>query len=204
MEYFETFDWNPDERIIQKAVKILQNNGIGIIPTDSIYAFVCDIHNKKGLEKICKIIGKKPEKANLSIIFRDLKNITDFTIPFDTATYKLIKRNFPGPFTFILKANNSIPRFFPSNRKTIGIRIPDNKITQAIVEHNGHPLIASSVHAEDQIIDYLTDPEEIHNRFQHQVDFIIAAGNGGNVPSTVVDLTEDQPVIIRQGKGELI
>lgn len=204
MEFFETFEWNPDGRIITEVSKRLNNGEIGIIPTDTIYAIVCGLNNKRGIERICKLIGKKPEKANLSVIFPDLKNISEYTQPFSTPVYKTLKRNFPGPFTFILKANSNIPKLFLTNRKTLGIRIPDNKIPLLISQELGSPLISTSVHSEDEILDYHTDPEEIMNTFYNQVDFMVSSGSGGNIPSTVVDLTEDEPVIIRQAKGELI
>ena len=204
MEYFETYPWNPDNRIINEVVIRLNKGDIGIIPTDSIYAIVCHLSNKRGIERICKLVGKKPEKANLSVIFADLKNISEYTQTFDTSTYKILKRNLPGPFTFILHANSKIPKLFLNNRKTLGIRIPDNKITQILIEHIGFPLIATSVHSEDEILDYITDPEEINRSFIGKVDFMISAGAGGNEPSTVIDLCEGEPIIIRQGKGELV
>ncbi|MBX2985136.1 MAG: threonylcarbamoyl-AMP synthase [Bacteroidia bacterium] len=204
MEYFETFEWNPDNRIIEEVSKRLENGEIGIVPTDTIYAIVCGLNNKRGIERICKLIGKKPEKANLSVIFPDLKNISEYTQSFSTSVYKILKRNLPGPFTFILKANSNIPKLFLNNRKTLGIRIPDNKITIKLTETLGYPLVSTSVHSEDEILDYQTDPTEIESNFSDKVDFMIASGSGGNIPSTVIDLTEDVPIIIRQAKGELV
>ncbi len=204
MVHFETYEWNPDDRMLQKAADILKNNGIGIIPTDTVYAIICDINSKKGLEKLCKLQNLKPEKINLSIIFKDLKNISDYCQPFDTKTYKILKRHFPGPFTFILKANQKIPKFFPNNRKTIGIRIPDHKVTHALVHLLGTPMITNSVHSNDAILDYITDPYDILNTFEHTVDFFIDAGHCGNIPSTVVDLSAEEPILIREGKGELL
>ena len=204
MEYFETFEWNPDNRIIEEVSKRLENGEIGIVPTDTIYAIVCGLNNKRGIERICKLIGKKPEKANLSVIFPDLKNISEYTQSFSTSVYKILKRNLPGPFTFILKANSNIPKLFLNNRKTLGIRIPDNKITIKLTETLGYPLVSTSVHSEDEILDYQTDPTEIESNFSDKVDFMIASGSGGNIPSTVIDPTEDVPIIIRQAKGELV
>ncbi|MCZ2129038.1 MAG: threonylcarbamoyl-AMP synthase [Bacteroidia bacterium] len=204
MEYFETFEWNPDNRIIEEVSKRLENGEIGIVPTDTIYAIVCGLNNKRGIERICKLIGKKPEKANLSVIFPDLKNISEYTQSFSTSVYKILKRNLPGPFTFILKANSNIPKLFLNNRKTLGIRIPDNKITIKLTETLGYPLVSTSVHSEDEILDYQTDPTEIESNFSDKVDFMIASGSGGNIPSTVIDLSEDVPIIIRQAKGELV
>ncbi|MCK9480806.1 MAG: L-threonylcarbamoyladenylate synthase [Bacteroidia bacterium] len=204
MDFFETYEWNPDNRILNEVIKRLQNGEIGIIPTDSIYALVCHLNNKKGIERICKIVGKKPEKANLSVIFHNLKNISEYTQPFSTSVYKILKRNFPGPFTFILKANSNIPKLFLSNRKTIGIRIPDNKVALSLCEMLDFPLVSTSVHSEDEILEYQTDPEEILQTFHDKIDFMISTGSGGNLPSTVVDLTEDEPILIREGKGVLI
>lgn len=204
MDFFETYEWNPDNRILNEVIKRLQNGEIGIIPTDSIYALVCHLNNKKGIERICKIVGKKPEKANLSVIFHNLKNISEYTQPFSTSVYKILKRNFPGPFTFILKANSNIPKLFLSNRKTIGIRIPDNKVALSLCEMLDFPLVSTSVHSEDEILEYQTDPEEILQTFHDKIDFMISTGSGGNLPSTVVDLTEYEPILIREGKGVLI
>lgn len=202
MEYIEINEWNADSRSIELCVNLLNNGAVGILPTDSIYAFVCLLNNKKGIEQICKIVGKKPEKANLSLIFHDFKNISEYTQPFSTSTFKILKKYLPGPYTFILKANSEIPNFFLSNKKTIGFRIPDNEITQKILKNLDFPLVVASVHSEDEIIDYLTEPEEIYTTFQNKVDFIVSGGTGGNIPSTVVDLTNGYPELIREGKGE--
>jgi tRNA threonylcarbamoyl adenosine modification protein (Sua5/YciO/YrdC/YwlC family) len=201
---FETFEWNPDQRVIDEAVSALSGNQIGIIPTDSVYSIICSIQNKRGIEAICKLLGKKPEKANLSVIFRDLKDVSLFTTPFSTSVYKVMKRNLPGPFTFILKANSEVPKLFLSNRKTIGIRIPEHNIPLEICKALNQPLVCASVHSDDEIQEYLTEAEEIYENFENKVDFIITTQHIGNSPSTVVDLTENEPVVIRQGKGELI
>jgi tRNA threonylcarbamoyl adenosine modification protein (Sua5/YciO/YrdC/YwlC family) len=203
-KFFETFEWNPDQRIIAEAVSSLSQNEIGIIPTDSVYSVICALQNKRGIETICKLLGKKPEKANLSVIFKDMKDVSAFTMPFSTSAYKTMKRNLPGPFTFILKANSEVPKLFLNNRKTIGIRIPEHSIPIEICKTLDQPLVCASVHSEDEIQEYLTESEEIFEAFDNKVDFIITTQHTGNSPSTVVDLTENEPIIIRQGKGELI
>lgn len=202
MEYWETYEWNPNTKVIADASERLKNGEVGILPTDTIYALVCALNNRKGLERICRILNKKPEKANLSIIVPNLKNISDYTLPFSTPVYKILKRYLPGPYTFILRANSKIPKHFLNNRKTLGIRIPDNAITLKVCEYLEMPLISGSIHSEDEILDYITDPDEISYTFQHQVDFMISGGSGGNNPSTVIDLSEDTPEVIRLGKGE--
>lgn len=204
MEYLETYEWNPDARMIQQAAQMLKQGEIGIIPTDTIYAFVCLIDNKKGIERICKLVGKKPEKANLSVIFNDLKHISDYTRTFDTPTFKILKRNLPGPFTFVMNAGNKIPKLFLNNKKTLGIRIPNHIIPQQLCEMTQSPLIVSSVHSEDEVLDYLTDPYDIKLYFENDVDFLINTGVVGNTPSTVVDLTQSEPQILRQAKGDLL
>jgi tRNA threonylcarbamoyl adenosine modification protein (Sua5/YciO/YrdC/YwlC family) len=194
---------NPQERLLSKAVEVLQKGGIIIMPTDTIYAWACDAFNNKAIENLCRILGKKPEKANLSMICYDLSNLADYTMPINTATYKLIKKALPGPYTFILNASSRVPKIFKSNKKTIGIRIPDNQIAREIVALLGHPILCASIHSEDEIVEYITDPDEIDAIFEKQADLIIDGGMGDNIPSTVVDLTGTEPVLIRQGKGEV-
>jgi tRNA threonylcarbamoyl adenosine modification protein (Sua5/YciO/YrdC/YwlC family) len=201
MEYWETYEWNPNTKVIADVVARLKDGQVGIVPTDTIYALVCALDNKKGLERICRILNKKPEKANLSIIVPNLKNISDYTLPFSTPVYKVLKRFLPGPYTFILKANSKIPKFFLNNRKTLGIRMPNNAITLQICDLLAMPLIAGSIHSEDEILDYITDPDEISFTYENLVDFMLSGGAGGNNPSTVVDLCDDTPALIRLGKG---
>lgn len=193
---------NPPERAISKVVEVLRSGGVIIYPTDTVYSFGCDIQHPKAMEKVARLKGLKPGKAHFSLIFYDLSQLSEFTQQIDTATFKILKRALPGPFTFILNASNAIPKIFQSNKKTVGIRIPDNNIPRAIVNELGHPIIAASVHDEDEIVDYTTDPELIHEKFKKQVDIVIHGGNGDNAASTVVDLTGDHPEVIREGKGD--
>jgi tRNA threonylcarbamoyl adenosine modification protein (Sua5/YciO/YrdC/YwlC family) len=194
---------NPNYRQISKIIEILEKGGIIIYPTDSVYGMGCDIHNRKAVDKIARIKGIKSDKANFSIICHSLSQLSDYTRPISNVVFKLMKKNLPGPFTFILKANNKVPDIFQSNKKTVGIRIPNNNIVLEIVKEFGSPLLTTSVHDEDEIIEYTTDPELIHENFGEVVDVVIDGGYGQNVPSTVVDCTEEEPVIIRQGIGVL-
>lgn len=170
-----------------------------IIPTDSIYALACDLHNKKGIDQMCKLLGKKPNKVNFSLICRDLSNISEYTRQIPNPIYKLMKRLLPGPFTFILNANSNVGRLFKSNKKTVGIRVPDNQIVSAIVDALGNPLVSSSIHSEDEIQEYLTEPEEIEEVWKHKVEWIIDGGAGSNMGSTVLDCTSDEPTVVREG-----
>lgn len=194
---------NPQERLISKAAEIVTSGGVIIFPTDTIYALGCDAFNNKAIERVCRILGKKPEKANLSLICRDLSNLSEFTTPITTSIFKLMKKSLPGPFTFILDANSNVPRIFKTNKKTVGIRVPDNVICQAILERLEHPMVSSSIHSEDGILDYITDPEEIYERYEKLTDAVIDGGPGGNKPSTVVDCTGGEPEVIREGLGVL-
>jgi len=195
---------NPDLRRINKVVEILKNDGIIIYPTDTVYALGCDIYNHKAMEKIAKIKNLDLNKAHLSFVCRDLSHLSDFTKPLNNTIFKLIKKNTPGPFTFILEANNEVPKNFRKNKKTVGIRVPNNKIVQEIIKQLGHPILSTSLLSDDDILEYLTDPELIYEKYKKIVDIVIDGGIGGIVPSTVVDLTNDEIEIIREGKGELI
>lgn len=197
----EIFPHNIDMRKMKQVVDCLRNGGLVIYPTDTVYGLGCDIFNKEAVEKICRIKKVKIEKINFSFICNDLSHISDYTMNVDNATYKLMKRCLPGPFTFILKANNSIPKLFKNNKKTIGIRVPDNDIARMIVAELGNPIITTSVHHEDDIIDYITDANAIYERYENLVDIVIDGGVGGYKPSTVIDCTEDEPFIVRQGIG---
>lgn len=194
---------NPDKRKIAQVVECLRSGGVVIYPTDTVYGLGCDIYQSRAIERICRMKGVKPEKANLSFICNDLSHISEFTLNVDTPTYKLMRRLLPGPFTFILKANNSVPKLFKNNKRTVGIRVPDNAIARDIVQELGHPIVSTSIHHDDDIIEYITDPEMIFEQYGHLVDIVIDGGIGGLDPSTVVDCTQDEPVILRQGKGEL-
>jgi tRNA threonylcarbamoyl adenosine modification protein (Sua5/YciO/YrdC/YwlC family) len=194
---------NPNEKVIQQVVDVLTKGGIIIYPTDTVYGMGCDISNSKAIEKICKIRGIKPEKANFSFICYDLSHISDFTRQIDNETYRVIKKALPGPFTFIFNANKNVPKLLSSNKKTVGIRVPDNTIARAIVKMLGNPIISTSIHDDDEIIEYSTDPELIHEKYQDIVDLVIDGGYGDNEPSTIVDCSEGDFEIIRQGKGDL-
>lgn len=193
----------PDPRQIAKVVEVLRDGGVIIYPTDGVYAFGCDITKSKAVERVARLKGIKPEKADFSFVFADLSHLTDYTRPVDTPVYKLMKSCLPGPYTFILNANNSIPKLFKNNKRTIGIRIPDNNICRELARELGNPLISSSVHDEDEIVEYTTDPELIHERYRDQVDMVVDGGYGLNTPSTVIDCTGAEPVLIRQGAGEV-
>jgi len=194
---------NPNEKVIQQVVDILKKGGIIIYPTDTVYGMGCDIRNSKAIEKICKISGIKPEKANFSFICYDLSHISDFTRQIDNETYRVIKKALPGPFTFIFNANKNVPKLLSSNKKTVGIRVPNNTIARTIVKILGNPIISTSIHDDDEIIEYSTDPELIHEKYEDIVDLVIDGGYGHNEPSTIVDCSEGEFEIIRQGKGNL-
>lgn len=197
---------NPDnfrQEEIDKVVKVLQDGGIIIYPTDTVYGIGCDIFKQKAVERICRLKGIDPEKANLSFICADMSHLSDYTKNIETSVFKVMRKALPGPFTFILEANNNIPKLFRNNKKTVGIRIPDNKICQEIVRQLGNPILSTSVHDEDEVIDYTTDPEVIYQRYKDKVDIVINAGYSTNIPSTVVDCTSGDFDILRQGQGQL-
>lgn len=194
---------NPNEKAIQQVVDVLKKGGIIIYPTDTVYGMGCDITNSKAIERICKIKGIKPEKANFSFVCYDLSHISDFTKPIDNETYRVLKKALPGPFTFILNANKNVPKLLSSNKKTVGIRVPDNSIARSIVQILGNPIISTSIHDEDEIIEYSTDPELIHEKYQDLVDIVIDGGYGDNQASTIVDCSEGEFEVLREGKGNL-
>lgn len=192
---------NPNERDIRRVVDVLQKGGIIIYPTDTVYGLGCDITNTKAVEKIARYKNVSVEKSNLSFICSDLSHLSDFSRPVSNQLFKLLKRYLPGPFTFILNANSNVPKYFKGKKKTVGIRVPDNLIILEIVRVLGNPIMSTSIHDEDEIIEYSTDPELIHEKFKDIADIVIDGGYGDNVPSTIVDCTDDLPVILRQGKG---
>ena len=194
---------NPNPKEVNKVVEILKNGGIIIYPTDTVYGMGCDINNSKGVEKVARIKGVKADKADFSFIFSSLSTLSEFTKDMNNSTFKILKQYLPGPYTFILKASNKVPKIFKNKKKTIGIRIPDNNIITSIVEELGNPIITTSIHDDDDIIEYTTDPELIHERYENQVDAVVDGGFGKNVASTVIDCTGDEPVILRQGVGEI-
>ncbi len=193
----------PNFEEIEQVVNCLRDGGVVIYPTDTVYGIGCDIHKQRAVERVCKIKGINPEKANFSFICHDLSHLSDFTKPISTGTYKVMKKALPGPFTFILEANNSVPKLFKSTKKTVGIRIPENLICREIVKHLGNPIMSTSVHDDDEIIEYTTDPEMIHERYKDIVDIVIAGGYGNTEASTVVDCSDGDFEIIRQGMGIL-
>jgi tRNA threonylcarbamoyl adenosine modification protein (Sua5/YciO/YrdC/YwlC family) len=194
---------NPDQRKIKLAVEVLNKGGIIIYPTDSVYNIGCSLEKKRAIEKLAQLKGLKLKKANFSILCSDLSHLSEYTKPIDRPTYKLLNKNLPGPFTFILSASNKIPKLFDTNRKTIGIRIPDNNIVKALIEELGHPLVTTSLHDDDEILEYTTDPSQIEEKWEKRVDGIIDGGYGNNIASTVVDLSDGDVDILRQGIGEL-
>ncbi|MBI4929612.1 MAG: threonylcarbamoyl-AMP synthase [Bacteroidetes bacterium] len=193
---------NPEESKIRYIAECLNDNGVIIYPTDTVYGIGCNIRSPKAIEKICRIKGIKVEKANFSFIFYDLSHLSDFTKQIDTPTYKIMRKALPGPFTFILHAGSEIPKIFRSRKKTIGIRVPDNEICRSIVKELESPLMNSSLHnEEDEISEYLNDPEEIHNKYHKLVDIVVDGGFGNLIASTVVDCSTGGTNIIRQGLG---
>lgn len=194
---------NPNPRHIQRVAEVLQKGGIIIYPTDTVYGLGCNIFDQKAVEKVARIKGIKPTEANFSFIVHDFSHLSDFTRQVDNSTFKLLKKHLPGAFTFILNASHNVPKLFKNKKKTVGIRIPDNPIILDIVKEFGHPILTTSVHDDDEVLEYTTDPELIHEKYCDLVDLVIDGGYGGNVPSTIVDCTAEEPRIIRQGKGML-
>jgi tRNA threonylcarbamoyl adenosine modification protein (Sua5/YciO/YrdC/YwlC family) len=195
------YEENPNQREIEKVLEILRNGGIIIYPTDTVYGIGCDITNVRAVERIAQFKKVQIEKSNMSFICSDLSHLSDYAKPISNTVFKLLKRNLPGPFTFILEANSNVPKYFKGKKKTVGIRVPDNNIIREIVRQLGNPILSTSVYDEDEVIEYTTDPELIHEKFEEFADLVIDGGYGDNVASTVIDCTVDMPVIIRQGKG---
>lgn len=203
MMLLKIYPENPNEKAIDQVVQVLRRGGIIIYPTDTVYGLGCDITNHRAIEAICRIRRIKPEKANFSFVCYDLSHISDYIKPIDNATYRVLKKALPGPFTFIFNASNNVPKLLSSNKKTVGIRVPDNNIARCIVKELGNPILSTSIKDEDEIIEYSTDPELIYEKYQDQVDIVIDGGYGGNVPSTVIDCTAGDFEVIREGKGQL-
>jgi tRNA threonylcarbamoyl adenosine modification protein (Sua5/YciO/YrdC/YwlC family) len=194
---------NPEGRKIQHAVEVLKRGGIIIYPTDTIYGIGCDLMNRKSIERLCQVMDIKPLKLDLSFICNDLSHISEYVKRIDTPVFKILKKALPGPYTFILESSSKVPRILNVNKKTVGIRIPDHAIPRAIVALLGNPLITSSIKDEDIIKEYTTDPEEIYEDFKHSVDLVIDCGPGNNIPSSVIDCTGDQIVVLREGLGKV-
>lgn len=194
---------NPEQRKIKHVVEALQNGSLIVYPTDTVYGLGCSLMSKKTIERLCQVLGIKPQRLDLSFICRDLSQISEYARRIDTPVFKILKRSLPGPFTFILESSSKVPKILDVNKKTVGIRIPDHPVTRMIVEGLGNPLISASIKSEDLIREYTTDPEEIYDDLKHLVDIVIDSGAGGNMPSTVVDCTGPSIEIVRQGLGEL-
>ena len=201
-QFIKIYEDKPNESAIKKVVDVLKNGGLVIYPTDTVYGLGCDITNTKALERIAKIKGIKLEKANFSFICHDLSNLSDYVKQIDTSTFKLLKRALPGAYTFILPGNNNLPKEF-KKKTTVGIRIPDNNIALEIVKILGNPIVSTSIHDEDEVLEYSTDPELIFEKWQNLVDLVIDGGYGDNMGSTIIDLSGYEPVIVREGKGSL-
>ena len=194
---------NPDPRGVQEAVKILNRDGVIVIPTDTVYSFASVLGNSKGFDRIARIKGLRPNKAHFSLLCSDLSDLAQYTRPVPNEVFKLMKRALPGPFTFILESGGNVPKLFRSTKKTIGIRVPDNNVARAIMLEIGKPLIVSSVHDEDQVLEYTTDPELIEERHGHSVDAVINGGYGELYASTIIDCTSGIPEIVREGRGDV-
>ncbi|MES2574817.1 MAG: L-threonylcarbamoyladenylate synthase [Bacteroidota bacterium] len=201
-QFIKIYEDKPNESAIAKVVKVLQDGGLVIYPTDTVYGLGCDITNTKALERIAKIKGVKLEKANFSFICHDLSNLSDYVKQVDTATFKLLKKALPGPYTFILPGSGNLPKDF-KKKTTVGIRIPDNSIALEIVRQLGNPIVSTSIRDEDEVIEYTTDPELIFEKWQNLVDLVIDGGYGDNMASTIIDLSGHEPVVVREGKGSL-
>ena len=193
---------NPQENYMNEVIKTLQDGGLIIYPSDTVYALGCDIYNVKAMEKLARLKNTTLDKAQFSIICNNLSHLSEFTRPIETSTFRLLKSKIPGPFTSILEANKNLPLAY-KGKKTVGIRVPDHPIPQLIVEKLGHPIASTSIKDDDEVIEYSTDPELIAEKYDHLVDIVIGSGYGDNVASTIVDLTSGEPEILREGKGIL-
>jgi tRNA threonylcarbamoyl adenosine modification protein (Sua5/YciO/YrdC/YwlC family) len=201
-DFIRLYEENPNPREIAKVVSVLKRGGLIIYPTDTVYGLGCDITNYKALERVAQIKGVKLEKADFSFVCHDLSNLSDYVKQINNATFKVLKRALPGPYTFVLPGSKTLPTAF-KKKKTVGIRVPDNNIALEIVKELGNPIVSTSIYDEDEIIEYTTDPELILEKWDKKVDMVINGGYGGNEPSTVIDFSGDEPKIIREGKGSL-
>lgn len=201
-DFIKIYEENPNPREIKRVVEVLRDGGLVIYPTDTVYGLGCDITRSRGLERIARIKGIKLNKADWSFICADLSNLSDYVRQIDTQTFKILKRALPGPYTFILPGNNNLPKDF-KKKKTVGIRVPDNAIAQALVRELGNPIVSTSIHDEDELLEYTTDPGLIYEKWENLVDIVIDGGYGGNLASTVIDLSGPEPVVLRDGKGSL-
>lgn len=200
-EFIKLYPENPEPRKVQKIVDILKNGGVIIYPTDTVYGMGCDIHNQRAVERIAQIKGIKVKKHNFSFICYDLSNISEYTRALSTPVFKIMKKALPGPYTFILEANNHVPKILNTNKKTVGIRVPDHSIPRLLVKELGSPILTTSIRDEDEVIEYSTDPELIYEKYRDLVDVVIDGGYGNNVASTVLDCTGDEIIVVREGLG---
>jgi len=201
-DFIKIYEENPNPKEINRVVEVLRKGGLIIYPTDTVYGLGCDITNNRALEKLARIKGVKLSKVNWSFVCSDLSNLSDYVRQIDTATFKILKRALPGPYTFVLPGNNSLPNVF-KRKKTVGIRVPDNNIVLALVEALGNPIVSTSIYDEDEVLEYTTDPELILEKWENKVDVVIDGGYGDNVASTVIDLSGHEPEVLREGKGNL-
>ncbi len=201
-KFIKLYNDHTDQILIDEVVESLRNGGLVIYPTDTVYGLGVSIKNPKAIERLAKLKGVKTDKANFTFLFQDLSNLSEYTKQIDTSTFKILKKAFPGPYTMILPANNNLPKIF-KKRKTFGMRIPDNDILQKILNELGHPIVNISIKDDDDVVEYTTDPELIYEKWHKKVDVIIDAGYGDNMPSSIIDLTENEPQIIRVGKGDI-
>jgi len=201
-EIIRIYEENPNPKAVERVVKVLRNGGLVIYPTDTVYGLGCDITNSRALQRLARIKGVKLHKANWSFICPDLSNLSDYARQIDTPTFKILKRALPGPYTFILQGSNQLPKDF-KKKKTVGIRVPDNRIAQALVRGLGNPIVSTSIRDEDDVLEYTTDPELIYEKWENLVDVVVDGGYGDNVASTVIDMTGPEPEVIREGKGDL-
>lgn len=201
-EFIRIYEENPNPKEIKRVVDILRDGGLVIFPSDTVYALGCDITNNRAMERVAQLRGVKLEKANFSFICEDLSNLSDYVRQIDSSTFKILKRNLPGPYTFILPGNNNLPNVF-KKKKEVGIRVPNNNIARTLVRELGNPIISTSIKDDDEVIEYTTDPELIFEKWDKHVDVVIDGGYGGNIASTVIDLTGREPLVVREGKGDL-
>lgn len=197
------YEENPSEKHMQRIIEVLENDGVIIYPTDTVYAFGCSIDSQKAADRISQIKGDNKKRDNFSIVFKDISQVAEYTKQIPNDIFKIMKDKLPGPFTFLLEANHKVPKLYKNKKRIVGARIPNNNIPHQIVERLGRPILSSSVHDEDEIIEYTTDPELIHERYHHQVDYVIDGGPGGNEASTVIDARDNAIEVIRQGKGDI-
>mgnify|MGYP000862242502 CR=1 FL=1 len=198
------YNENPNPKDIRKIADILRNGGIIIYPTDTVYGMGCDITQTRAVERVARLKGVDVEKSNFSFICSDLSHLSLYTRPISSHVFKIIRKNAPGPFTFVLEASSNVPKYFKGRKKTVGIRIPDNEIICEIVRELGNPIVSTSIHDEDEMLEYSIDPELIHEKYGEVTDLVVDGGTGEIIPSTVVDLTSGEPVILREGKGIMV